>query len=242
MDSKEKSARTTNAIEVAWLKKGYSWTQILTNIGFSVPKWSVYGLLGANGAWKTTLMKTLCWLIRPDSGEIRVLWKKWDIGSLWKIGALIESPSLYSDNTWIENIQIHALLSAGKKIDPEPLLELVWIDRKAWNRSVSKYSMGMKQRMGIAIALVHDPEVLILDEPTNGLDIEWIREIRDLVHKLSQTYSITIMVSSHQLGEIEKICTHIWVLAKWSMRFDGWIREFLSLGNSAEEAYLNVIK
>lgn len=160
---------------------------------------------------------------------------------LEKIGALIERPMLYDDNTGLENLKIHALLSNSDFSRIQEVLDIVWLDKKASRKLTKRYSLGMKQRLWIAIALLHNPELLILDEPTNGLDIEGIREIRDLIWSLASS-GVTIIVSSHALNEIEKICSHIWVITKWKIVFEGTKKEFMWLGDDIEEIYLSLIK
>lgn len=175
-------------------------------------------------------MKILCGILKADGGKMACFDEDWNRDHLERMGILIEYPMLYLDITGYENLKIHALYSnvndAKKRISK--VLEIVGLDDKAAKRKPKTYSLGMKQRLGIAIALLHSPELLVLDEPTNGLDIEGIREIRDLIGSLSES-GVTILISSHAIKEIEKISTHIGVISNGKMRFEGTKGEFMSI-------------
>lgn len=159
---------------------------------------------------------------------------------LW---VLIESPILYETMTWYQNMEIFALLSKVSKSrwDFDEILTLVGLDDKSRNKKIKTYSLGMKQRLAIAIALVWNPEILILDEPLNGIDIEWVIEFCQMLHRL-QGMDITIIISSHILSEIEKICTHIWIISSGMIKFNSSIKEFLSLWDNIEQIYLNLVR
>lgn len=232
-----------NVINISNLTKDYKWFKAIENVNISISKWSIYGFIWANGAWKSTTLKILCGLIRKTSWNIKVLWKDWNIETLKNIGSVIESSSLYEKNTGYENLLMHSLLTWTKKEKIFEILKIVGLDDFAAKKQTDKYSLWMKQRLAIWIALINDPDILILDEPTNGLDVEWIKEIRELLIKLGTLWK-TIIISSHQLSEIEKACTHIWVIKKWHMKFQWTKDEFMSKWKkeeNIEEIYLNLV-
>ncbi len=228
-----------NILHISKLTKIIWKSKILAEIDISISKGSVYWFIWANWAWKTTTLKTICWLLKPTSWNIEMFWKPWELNHLSKIGALIEKPVLYEHLNWIDNLKIHTLLTNTPKSRIEEVLNIVGLDSKAAKKQTKKYSLWMKQRLAIAIAILHNPEFIILDEPTNWLDIEWIRSIRELITSMWKMW-YTIIVSSHQLSEIEKACTHIWVIAKWKMRFEWTIKEFMKLWWDIEEIYLSL--
>ncbi|MBK7871228.1 MAG: ATP-binding cassette domain-containing protein [Saprospiraceae bacterium] len=213
------------------LNFGYNKNQLtLQHLNLAVPKASVYGFLGANGAGKSTTIRAILGLLRPQSGKIKLFEK--DIKSqrlavLSKIGTLIESPSLYKHLSGYDNLKIVCkyLNIPTSRIDE--VLELVNLTANAHKIS-KKYSTGMKQRLGLAMALLPDPELLILDEPTNGLDPTGIREIRNILQNLNQQGK-TIFLSSHLLSEIEKIATQVGIIKGGTMIFQGTIQELEAL-------------
>jgi len=232
-----------DVININNLTKDYKWFKAIKNVNINIRKGSIYGFIWANGAWKSTTLKILSGLIRKTSWNIKVLWKNWNIDTLKNIGSVIEYPSLYEKNTGYENLLMHAFLTWSKKEKIVEILKVVGLNNVAAKKQTEKYSLWMKQRLAIWIALINDPDILILDEPTNGLDVEWIKEIRELLIKL-WTLGKTIIISSHQLSEIEKACTHIWVIKKWQMKFDWTKNEFMSKWKkweSIEEIYLNIV-
>jgi ABC-2 type transport system ATP-binding protein len=210
-----------------------------------LPK-SVYGFLGPNGAGKTTTIRMLLGLIRPDGGEIRVLAQSLTrnrLAVLQRVGALVEAPSLYPHLTGRENLEVTRRLTAAWPEQIDRVLEIVKLEQDA-DRLVRGYSMGMRQRLGIALALLNEPDLLILDEPTNGLDPAGIREMRDLMTRLPQEQNITVFLSSHLLSEVEQVATHIGIINQGRMLFQGTLddlharrREQVSLGvNRSSEA------
>lgn len=214
-------------IKINNLHFGYQRGQsILQGLNMEVPEGSIYGFLGSNGAGKSTTIRTLLRLLRPNSGDIRLL--QHPLASapptlFAQVGSLIEAPSLYPQL----NAQDHLRLACRyHKIDTqqiEPLLDKVGLlaHRK---KKTKHFSTGMKQRMGLAMALVHEPRLLILDEPTNGLDPQGISDIRALILQLQQEGK-TILLSSHLLSEIERIATQVGILKNGSMLFEGSITE-----------------
>ncbi|RYF94725.1 MAG: ATP-binding cassette domain-containing protein, partial [Chitinophagaceae bacterium] len=185
--------------------------KILQDLSLAVPQGSIYGFLGPNGAGKTTTIRLLLGLLKVQSGTIRLFGK--DFGKnrlevLRRIGSLIEQPSLYMHLTGKENLEVFRLSYQCNKKRIGEVLELVGL-QKAAHKKAKAYSLGMKQRLAIAISLLHEPELLILDEPTNGLDPTGIIETRELIRKLNKESGKTIIVSSHMLAEVEKMATHV---------------------------------
>ena len=197
------------------LTKQYQSATVVDNVSLHVPKGKIYGLLGRNGAGKTTTMKMMLQLVRPTKGEVRMFgagYKEHMSDTYRKIGSIIETPGFYTNLTGLENLEILAKLRG--KISKDAVrnaLEIVGLDREK-NKLFSDYSLGMKQRLGIAAAIMHEPELLILDEPINGLDPIGISEIRQFLCELSRTKGTTIFISSHVLSEIEQIADVIGVM------------------------------
>lgn len=198
---------------------------VLTDINLQVPKGSIYGFLGPNGAGKTTTLKLILGLLRKQKGTIHVFdqpLEKNRTTILKNIGSLIESPSLYAHLTAKENLLVLQKVYQCPVARINEVLEIVGLaqtDRK----KAGRFSLGMKQRLSIAMALLHSPELLILDEPTNGLDPNGMIEVRELLKKLNAEQKVTILVSSHLLAEIEKLVTHLGVISKGRLMFQGTI-------------------
>jgi ABC-2 type transport system ATP-binding protein len=205
--------------------------QILDNINLQVPAKSIYGFLGPNGAGKTTLIRSLLNLVAYNEGTIELLGKsprKHRMELMRKIGCLVERPVLYPHLTGKENLEIYRKAYGLDKKSIDRVLEIVKMSADA-NQKTGTYSLGMKQRTGIAIALLHDPELLILDEPANGLDPKGIKAIRELIIKLNKEFDKTIFISSHLLSEVEKISTHVGIINKGKILFQGKISELESI-------------
>jgi lantibiotic transport system ATP-binding protein len=184
-----------------------------------VERGQIYGFLGPNGAGKTTTIRMLLGLIRPSSGTVQLFGESFSNRVLPRIGALVETPSAYAHLTGAENLEVTRRMLGTDKGHIPRVLELVGL-KDAANRPVRGYSLGMKGRLSLAAALLNNPELLILDEPTNGLDPQGIREIRDLI-KSFPAQGITVLVSSHLLAEIEQIATHVGIIVSGKMRFSG---------------------
>lgn len=200
---------------------------VLNNINLQVPTGSIYGFLGPNGAGKTTTLRLILGLLRKREGSISIFNKDFNsnrIEILKQIGSLIESPSLYGHLTAIENLSILQKSYQCPKTRIKEVLEIVGLSQTG-NKKAGQFSLGMKQRLSIAIALLHNPSLLILDEPTNGLDPNGIIEMRELLKKLNSNNNMTILVSSHLLSEIEKIASHIGIIHKGSLLFQGTLSE-----------------
>jgi lantibiotic transport system ATP-binding protein len=217
-----------NCIETNDLSYRFTTEQlILDKINLQVPSGSIYGFLGPNGAGKTTTLKLLLGLLRKQEGEISVFGKPFRenrISILRNIGSLIESPSLYGHLTASENLQLMQKIYQCPKKRIEEVLDIVGL-KHTGHKKAGQFSLGMKQRLSIAIALLHNPSLLILDEPTNGLDPNGIINIRDLLKKLNEENKMTILISSHLLSEIEKLVSHIGIIDKGTMAFQGTLDE-----------------
>lgn len=197
------------------LIKAYNGKEVVSNVNMSIEKGEIYGFLGPNGAGKTTIMKMITNIVKPTSGEIEIFGEKLTDTSyevLKRLGTIIEYPIFYEKLTARENLELHCeYMGYYDKKAIDKALELVNL-KNIDNKSVKDFSLGMKQRLGIARAITTKPELLILDEPINGLDPVGIKELRNLFKMLSNEYGITILLSSHILGEIEQIADTIGVI------------------------------
>jgi lantibiotic transport system ATP-binding protein len=207
--------------------------KILKNVNLKVEKGSIYGFLGPNGAGKTTTIRLLLGLLKAPENQIKLFCKNLSADRteiLSKTGSLIEHPSLYEHISGYDNLKITRLIRKTSKKKIADVLDLMNLSGVA-GKKVSEYSMGMKQRLGIAIALLGNPELLILDEPVNGLDPNGIVEIRELLKNLNKESGVTIFLSSHLLSEIGKIATHIGIINMGEIKFQGTISELMELQN-----------
>lgn len=205
--------------------------QIVKSLSLQVPQGSIYGFLGPNGAGKTTTIKLLLNLLQTQDGSIFIFDKeltKNRISILAQIGSLIEQPAIYGHMSGRENLLNRALLLRIPVARVDEMLGLVQLTHAA-NKKARQYSLGMKQRLGIALALLSDPQILILDEPTNGLDPNGIIEIRELLVKLVREHGKTVFVSSHLLAEIEKMATHVGIINKGQLLFQGSIDDLQAI-------------
>lgn len=193
-------------IETNALTKRFPRTVAVNNVDMHVRRGDIYGLIGKNGAGKTTAMKMILGILTPTFGTISLFGSESLAEGRRRIGSLIEAPGLYKNCSAIENLKRFALLAGDKTTNLHELLRFVGLGNVA-NRRAGAFSLGMKQRLGIAIALIGDPEVLILDEPINGLDPAGIKEIRELILKLNREKGVTMMISSHLLDELGKVAT-----------------------------------
>jgi len=218
-------------IKVNGLCKTFGKLQAVNNLSFSVNEGDVYGFLGQNGAGKSTTIRMLLTLIAPSSGTIELFGKSLSSHRkeiLSQIGAMIERPDLYKYLSAYDNLKLFAKLS-GCNVTKQLLmdqLEMVGLAERA-NDKVKGFSQGMKQRLGIAIALVHNPALVILDEPTNGLDPQGIADIRNLIKSLRTEHKKTVVVSSHLLNEIEQVATRILIIDKGRKIIEGTTQELL---------------
>lgn len=219
------------AIEAAALSHQFAGNQtVLDNINLQVKTGSIYGFLGPNGAGKTTTLRLILGLLTKQQGEISIFGKRIDqhrMEILTQIGSLIESPSLYSHLTAHENLLVWQKIYQCSKTRIQDVLTLVGLGDTG-NKKAGQFSLGMKQRLSIAIALLHSPSLLILDEPTNGLDPSGIIEMRELLKTLNKEQGITIVVSSHLLPEIEKLVADVGIINKGKMLFEGSLDELMA--------------
>ena len=215
-------------IETHDLCKSYNGRTVVDHLNLTVPQGCVYGFLGPNGAGKSTSMKMLLGLVHPTGGSVELLGHTMNetnrIPLLRQTGSLIESPSGYLHLTARENLAIVADLKGVAHKDIDRVLEIVHLTADA-NRKVGQYSLGMKQRLGIAMALLGSPKLLILDEPTNGLDPAGIQEMRSLIASMPQTTGATVLISSHLLGEIEQMVDQVGILNHGKLLFEGSLQQ-----------------
>ncbi len=213
-----------NVIETTGLTYHYAkQPPTLSDINLQVQQGSVYGFLGPNGSGKTTTLSLLLGLLKLQQGSIKIFGQEFHtnrIKILKRTGSLIETPSLYGHLTAMENLEIYRIIYGVSKERVKEVLGIVGLEETG-KKIARRFSLGMKQRLAIALALLPRPELLILDEPTNGLDPNGIIELRQLIRKLNKIQGMTILVSSHILAEVEKMVTHIGIIAKGKLLFQG---------------------
>ncbi|MGB3591372.1 MAG: ABC transporter ATP-binding protein [Nonlabens sp.] len=212
---------------------------VLKNVSINVPRGCIYGFLGPNGAGKSTTMQLLTGILQSEKGSIEVFGREINQQMpqvFQRMGTLVESPALYLHLSGIDNLRcITTLKGVDERKIPE-VLKTVGLENKG-NLKVKKYSLGMKQRLAIAMTLLGDPELLLLDEPVNGLDPTGITEVRELLVKLNKEHGFTIFISSHLLSEIEKMCSHIGIIHHGEIKFEGTMQE-LELKSSKHRVHL----
>lgn len=211
-----------NIIQTHDLCKQYGNALRVSHLNLNVPEGSIYGFLGPNGAGKSTTLKMILGLVRPTAGSIRVLGKDMDsanrLSVLRQVGSLIESPSYYGHLTGEENLRIVQTLRGIPEKNIREVLQIVRLDGQR-EKKVAHYSLGMKQRLGLAAALLGYPKLLILDEPTNGLDPAGIQEMRELICGLPGRFGMTVVVSSHLLSEIDQMANHVAIIREGELVF-----------------------
>ena len=203
-----------SVLEIKNVSKYYGKNKVVDNVSFSVEKGQILGFLGPNGAGKTTTIKMILGLLSIDEGSIKV--NGFDVKKNFEkameyIGVIVENPDMYGYMSAVDNLKLFAKIRNINYSEVYKVLELVGL-KKSMNQKVSKYSLGMKQRAGLALSLLHSPKVLILDEPTNGLDPVGIKELRDILKKLARENGTAILVSSHILSEMELMCDKVAVI------------------------------
>ena len=225
----------------------------LDNINLQVEEGSIYGFLGPNGAGKTTTLRLLLGLLSKQDGSIEIFGKNFEserLDILKRLGSLIEQPSLYAHLTAKENLEVYRRIYGCHKNRIDEVLQMVGLTYTK-NKKIKQFSLGMKQRLSIAVALLHAPPLLLLDEPTNGLDPNGIIETRELIKKLNKEEGVTILVSSHILAEIERMATHVGIIHKGKMLFQGELsqlqqlkkeKSFLELETTNNEGAWNVLQ
>ncbi|MFM2361033.1 MAG: hypothetical protein RLY16_3026 [Bacteroidota bacterium] len=226
-------------VRVSNLSKQYKKLQAVKDLSFTVNQGDIYGFLGQNGAGKSTTIRMLLTLIAPTGGEIEIFGKKLNqhrSAILQQIGAVIEKPDLYKYLSAYQNLAIFAKLSRIKPSRAQLMeqLKMVGLDQRAHDR-VDGFSQGMKQRLGIAVALIHNPALVILDEPTNGLDPQGIADMRNLILRLSHELGKTVIISSHLLSEIELIANRMIILHKGQKVVEGEVAQLLDPSHTVVE-------
>ncbi|WP_206110319.1 ABC transporter ATP-binding protein [Paenibacillus aquistagni] len=221
-------------IQTKNLTKTYKKQAAVKNVNLEIQKGDIYGFLGPNGAGKTTTIRMLLGLIQPTRGSIELFGKelkknKMDI--LRRTGSLVEYPSYYGHLSAVENLEAIRRITGGPVARIAEVLDIVQLTKDA-KRAVKGYSLGMKQRLGIAAALLNNPELLILDEPTNGLDPSGIQEIRELIKNMPRQFGITVLVSSHLLSEVEQMAEKVGIIREGELVFQGRMEELVSKASS----------
>ncbi|WP_238859334.1 lantibiotic protection ABC transporter ATP-binding protein [Clostridium sp. YIM B02569] len=223
-------------LETKNLCKTFKGQEAVKDISVSVKANSIYGLLGPNGAGKSTLLKMVTGMLRPNSGEILFDGHTWSRKDLREIGSLIESAPLYENLTAKENLKVRTTVLGLPDSRIEEVLHVVELENTGKKRA-GQFSMGMKQRLGIAIALLNNPKLLILDEPTNGLDPFGIQELRELIRSFPKK-GITVILSSHMLSEVEQIADHIGIISGGILGYQGELKK----GEDLEKLFIDIAK
>ena len=208
-----------NAIEIKNLSKSFRGMYAVDHLNMTVPRGAIYGFIGENGSGKSTTMKLICGHLIPDSGEINLFGKDYtDAGVRVRVGALIENAGCFPGSSVYQNLMMQCINLGIKNADEEihRVLKIVRMEDNA-SLKFKSCSLGMKQRIGIAMALLGDPALLILDEPINGLDTDGMRIMREILVDITKTYGCTVLISSHVLGELEKIATHYGIIRQGKM-------------------------
>lgn len=233
-------------LETHNLTKSIDGRKIIDNLNLKVMKGDVYGFIGRNGQGKTTTIRLMTGLIFPDSGDVMVNGHNLRTDfkqAISQIGAIVESPSFYGYLSGYDNLSMMANLIPGLKKQNaiDEVLEIVGLTERARDK-VRTYSLGMKQRLGIANALLGNPKLIILDEPTNGLDPQGMREIKEMISQLASERNITFFISSHLLNEVEQICNRVGIIDNGKLLAQGSIKELArdAQGKSLEEIYFEI--
>lgn len=222
------------------IRKNYGNVQALKGVSFNVPKGTVFGILGPNGSGKTTMLGIIMDILKPSSGSYKLLGEVPNENHRSQIGTFLETPNFYHYLSAERNLKIAAAIKGRGAEDIPRVLEMVNLTQRKDSR-FSTYSLGMKQRLAIASCLLGNPEVLILDEPTNGLDPVGIAEIRTLIKKLHQEGK-TIIMASHLLDEVEKVCTHVAILKKGELVATGDVNEILANEDIVEVGATDMVR
>lgn len=229
------------ALKIENLNKSIGKRHILHDISFETYTGEVFGFLGPNGAGKTTTIKMIVGLLSIDEGSISVV--GYDVEKNFEkamagIGGIVENPELYKYMTGMQNLEQYARMRSG--VTRERILEVVELVglSKRINEKVSRYSLGMRQRLGVAQAILHHPKVLILDEPTNGLDPAGIKELRDILKNLAHQEGISVLVSSHLMSEMELMCDRVGIIVEGKLRAVHTVEEMISIGSGEREEYV----
>ena len=240
-----------NAIEIKDLSKSFRGMYAVDHLNMTVPVGSIYGFIGENGSGKSTTMKLLCGHLVPDGGKIKLFGKKYtDPGVRVRVGALIENAGCFPGSSVYQNLMMQCINLGTPNADEEiqRVLKIVRMEDNA-KLKFKSCSLGMKQRIGIAMALLGDPALLILDEPINGLDTDGMRIMREILVDITKNYGCTVLISSHLLGELEKIATHYGIIRQGKMimemsaeEMDGRAQVFVSLKTKDMDGAAKVLK
>lgn len=227
------------------ITKKYKNNRGIENISFDVFKGDIYGLLGPNGAGKTTIMKVITGLIKADKGTVNIFGNDHVTsfqGAMANVGCIIETAEAYEYMSAYDNLRLASRYFRG--VDSDRIKEVLKLfglyDYR--DERVSQYSLGMKQRLGLALALLSNPKFVILDEPTNGLDIEGVVEIRNIIKTLAKEYEVTFLISSHLIHEIELTCNRIGIVYDGKLAKEGEVSEILNRNISLEDFFINQVK
>lgn len=223
-------------LKITNLCKKFKGQTAVNNVSLNIRRNSVYGLLGPNGAGKSTTLKMITGILKPTSGRIDFDGHLWQRSDLNRIGALIETPPLYENLTAYENLKVRTTLLGLNDKSIEEVLKTVRLTDTGKKRA-GQFSLGMKQRLGIAIALLNNPQLLILDEPTNGLDPIGIEELRELIRSFPEK-GITVILSSHILSEVQQIADYIGIIADGILGYESELRT----GDKLEQIFMDVVK
>lgn len=228
-------------LKIEGLSKGFGQQKIIQGLNMTINKGDIYGLLGPNGAGKTTTLKLILDLIRPDGGSILRFDEREEgsMDSLKRIGAIIETPQFYEHLSGKQNLELFATLYGQKALHRvDEVLEIVEMNEAA-HKKVKAYSLGMKQRLGIARAFLNDPDLIILDEPTNGLDPHGMKSIRELIVSLAERYDKSFIISTHLLSEVEQMCNRVGIVHQGKMIEEREMKDLLAtqLKNMSFENY-----
>ncbi|MCY7682384.1 lantibiotic protection ABC transporter ATP-binding protein [Bacillus velezensis] len=226
----------SNILETRQLQKSFGRQQAVADVSLSVKRNSIYGLLGPNGAGKSTTLKILTGMLQQTSGKVLFDGHTWKREDLKSIGSLIEAPPLYSNLTAAENLKVRCVMLGLPDSRIAEVLEITGLTGTGKKRA-GQFSMGMKQRLGIALALLNRPSLLILDEPTNGLDPMGIQDLREFIRSLPGQ-GITVILSSHLLSEVEQIADHIGIISDGVLGYQGEI----SREDDLERLFLEIVK
>ncbi|ANB48171.1 MULTISPECIES: lantibiotic protection ABC transporter ATP-binding protein [Bacillus] len=226
----------SNILETRQLQKSFGRQQAVADVSLSVKRNSIYGLLGPNGAGKSTTLKILTGMLQQTSGKVLFDGHTWKREDLKSIGSLIEAPPLYSNLTAAENLKVRCVMLGLPDSRIAEVLEITGLTGTGKKRA-GQFSMGMKQRLGIALALLNRPSLLILDEPTNGLDPMGIQDLREFIRSLPGQ-GMTVILSSHLLSEVEQIADHIGIISDGVLGYQGEI----SREDDLEQLFLEVVK
>lgn len=223
-------------LQTADLCKSFKKHRAVNKVSLNIEKGKVYGLLGPNGAGKSTTLKMITGVLKPTSGEIYFDGKPWTRKALSEIGALIENPPIYENLSARENLKVRSLLIGMDDQRIDEVLQIVSLTNTG-KKKAGQFSLGMKQRLGIAMALLGEPKLLILDEPTNGLDPIGIEELRELIRSFP-AQGITVILSSHILSEVQLLADHVGIISDGILGYEGPLQQ----GENLEELFMNVVR